>query len=529
MNLNYEFPYTSARMPLMASNVVATSQPLAAQAGLQMFFKGGNAVDAALAAAIALTVVEPTGNGIGSDAFAIVWDGQCTHGLNASGKSPEGLDPARFRGLSSMPSRGWDTVTIPGAVSAWAELSDRFGNLEFRSLFEPAIRYAEAGFLVSPVIAAAWRQSESLLAGFSDFEAAFLPRGRAPRAGEIFIHPEQGRTLREIADTHGESFYRGHLASRMAEHARMTGGILTEEDLRSHTPVWCTTTYRPYHGAEVHVLPPNGQGLAVLLMLGVLECHPLYQGEMDTANGLHLQIEAMKLALADVSRYVADPSSIDLDPEELLNDAYLRERSQQIDMVRAGDPGHGRPKHGGTVYVTAADESGMMVSYIQSNYQGFGSGIVIPGTGISLQNRGSCFSVQPGHPNEVAGGKRPFHTIVPGFLSGPSGPLASFGVMGGLMQAQGQAQVVQRLLHHKQNPQTASDAPRWRVLGGKEVAVEAGFSSEVIAELRRRGHVVSERPRNLVNDFGGAQIICRVDGGYVAGSDHRKDGQAAGF
>jgi gamma-glutamyltranspeptidase/glutathione hydrolase len=525
----YDFPYPSQRMPVMAKNVVATSQPLAAQAGLQMLQQGGNALDAALATAIALTVVEPTSNGIGSDAFCILWNGHELHGLNASGRSPAALTPERFAGQSAVPLRGWDPVTVPGAVSAWVTLSERFGTLPFEALFAPAIRYAREGFLVSPITARAWKSAEKTFADMPEFGAAFLPGGRAPRAGELFRFEDQARTLEAIAQSRGEAFYRGELAEKMTAHARASGGLLTEEDLATHQADWSGTLAQDYRGVTLHEIPPNGQGLAALLMLGILEHHPVADYPADSADSLHVQLEAMKLAFADAHRYVSDPASADIDVNTLLEPDYLAERAKLIDMTRAQDPSYGVPQRGGTVYLTAADASGMMVSFIQSNYYGFGSGIVVPGTGISLQNRGAGFTLEKGHPNEVGGNKRPFHTIIPAFLMQNGAPLMSFGVMGGPMQPQGHAQMVIRLRDYAQNPQAASDAPRWQVMGGLSVAVERGFGTEVLDELRARGHELREVSNDSSMFFGGAQLIYRLEDGYVAASDYRRDGQAVGF
>lgn len=527
--MTYNFPYPSQRMPIMAKNVVATSQPLAAQAGLRMLLKGGNAVDAALAAAITLTVVEPTSNGIGSDAFCILWDGDTLHGLNASGRSPAALTSERFRGHDHMPLRGWDAVTVPGAVSAWVELSHRFGKLPFEALFEPAITYANEGFLVSPITAKAWSHAPKTFAEFPEFRKGFLPNGHAPRAGEVFKYPEQAATLEKIAATKGKAFYQGELAEKMAADAREHGALLSEEDLAAHRADWVGTISQSYGGVELHEIPPNGQGLAALLMLGILKHHDVSRFEVDSADSLHLQIEAMKLAFADAYRYVADPGAMDMRVEDLLDETYLTERAELIDPKRAQNPGYGTPKRGGTVYLTAADENGMMASLIQSNYYGFGSGVVVPGTGISLQNRGAGFVLDQGHPNEVGPSKRPFHTIIPAFLTRAGQPLMSFGVMGGPMQPQGHAQMVLRLCDYGQNPQTASDAPRWRVMGGTEVAVEQGFSHEVLNDLVSRGHTLHKADLGTDFSFGGAQLIYKTEGGFVAGSDSRKDGQAVGF
>ena len=525
---NYDFPYPSQRMPVLARSVVATSQPLAAQAGLQTLAQGGNAVDAALAAAIALTVVEPTSNGVGSDAFAILWDGKELVGLNASGRSPKALTKERFAGLDTVPLRGWDAVTVPGAVSAWVSLSERYGKLPFEDLFEPAIHYAREGYLVSPITAKAWSVAPRVFGDFPEFAAGFLPNGRAPRAGELFKYEDQAKTLERIAATKGETFYRGDLAEKMAAHSSDSNALLTEEDLAEHQADWVELISQDYRGVTLHEIPPNGQGLAALLMLGILEHHPIADYPVDSADSLHVQIEAMKLAFADAYRYISDADTMDMSLESLLHSDYLKERAKEIDMKRAEDPNYGIPKRGGTVYLTAADENGMMVSFIQSNYYGFGSGIVVPGTGISLQNRGAGFTLEEDHPNQVAGGKRPFHTIIPGFVTQNGQPLMSFGVMGGPMQPQGHAQMVIRLCDYGQNPQAASDAPRWRVAGGREVHVEPGFNPDVLDELHSRGHEVRVEG-SAFGGFGGAQLIYKLEDGYLAASDSRKDGQAVGF
>lgn len=523
---NWDFPYPSQRMPVLARNVVATSQPLAAQAGLRMLLKGGNAVDAALATAIALTVVEPVNNGIGSDAFAIVWDGHALHGLNASGRSPAAWTPELFAGLETMPVRGWHSVTVPGAVSAWCELSARFGKLSFEALFEPAIDYARRGFLVSPITAKVWQQQAATFKEFPEFAEAFLPNGQAPRAGERFVFEDQAKTLEAIAATKGESFYRGDLAHKIAAHAQATGGLMTVDDLASHEADWVEPVAQDYRDYTLHEIPPNGQGLAALLMLGILQHWPMQDYAVDSADSLHLQIEAMKLAYADAHRYIADTAHMDVQVSSLLDPQYLTSRAALIDLKQARNFQFGNPPRGDTVYLTTADASGMMVSLIQSNYYGFGSGVVVSGTGISLQNRGYGFSLQPGHPNQVAGRKRPYHTIIPGFVTRAGQPVMSFGVMGGPMQPQGHAQMMIRLADYHQNPQAASDAPRWQVMQNLEVAVEAGFKADVLDALLMRGHQITQRDPAA---FGGAQLIYKLEDGYAAASDHRKDGQAVGF
>jgi gamma-glutamyltranspeptidase/glutathione hydrolase len=513
----------------MAKNIVATSQPLAVQAGLRMLVGGGSAVDAALAAAITLTVVEPTGNGLGSDAFAIVWDGGELHGLNASGASPAGWSPERFAGRTQMPHRGWESVTVPGAVSAWQALSERFGKLPFRKLFAPAIAYARDGFAVSPIIATLWASGAAQLADQPGFRDHFMPGGRAPAAGEIFRNPDLAKSLEAIARTRGDAFYRGALGRRIARDAKKHKAALTMADLEEHAAEWSGTIATRFRGADLHEIPPNGQGIAALIALGILEHTRIDELDPDGAEALHLEIEAMKLAFADVDRCVADRRHMTVAPESLLEPSRLAELGGRIDPARAALAEAAAPARGGTVYVAAADASGMMVSYIQSNYSGFGSGVVVPGAGVHLQNRGSGFVTTAGHPNEVGPRKRPLHTIIPGFLMRDGRPLMAFGVMGGPMQAQGHVQLVLRTQVFGQNPQLASDAPRWRFVSGRRVAVEWALPLEVVAALEAKGHEIVREPPDAAFGFGGAQLIHVLDDGYIAGSDHRKDGQAAGF
>jgi gamma-glutamyltranspeptidase / glutathione hydrolase len=528
MNWSWDFPYPSQRMPVLARNVVATSQPLAAQAGLRMLLKGGNAVDAALAAAITLTVVEPTSNGIGSDAFALVWDGQRLYGLNGSGRSPRLWTRERFAGYAEMPMYGWDAVTVPGAVDTWVKLSERFGGLPFAELFPPALEYAEKGYPVSPRIAAQWAEAESVYRDFSEFRRTFLLDGRAPRAGEIFRSPDQAQTLEAIAESRGEALYRGSLADRIVACARTSGGAMTLEDLALHEAEWVEPIGIEYCRRSLHEIPPNGQGLAALIALGILRNHEVARYPVDSADSIHLQIEAMKIAFAEAHRHIADPPAMVARVTDLLEPGFLHERSREIRMDRAAHPGSKVQTRGATVYIAAADEGGMMVSFIQSNYCGFGSGIVIPGTGISLQNRAYGFVLEEGHPNCVAGGKRPFHTVISGFVTREGGPLMSLGVMGRHMQPQGHVQMMVRIFDYGQNPQAACDAPRWHVTADFTVALEPGFPPEVADELRRRGHRCVERaPSSL---FGGAQLVYRLENGfYCAASDPRKDGQAVGY
>ncbi len=524
---NWDFKYPSKRMPILANNIVATSQPLASQAGLQMILKGGNAVDAAIASAITLTVVEPTSNGIGSDAFTVLWDGRNVISLNASGRSPSAWTPEHFSHYNSIPVNGWDSVTIPGAVSAWVELSKKYGQLEFKELFQPAIKYAENGFLVSPIVAEIWPflSKQFKRRSFPDFHKSFMPNGKAPKPGELFNFPAQGKTLRLIAETKGEAFYSGVLAKKIVEYAKNTGGLITLDDLENHKATWEETLTTEYNGVTLHEIPPNGQGLAALIMLGILKNFDLSAYESDSPECLHLQIEAMKLAFADAYRYISDPTTLEFDPSFLLKPSYLSERANLINFNTAKQYDAGIPKFGDTVYLTAADADGMMVSYIQSNYENFGSGIVIPGTGISLQNRARGFNLIEGHPNQIGPNKRPFHTIIPAFVTKNREPLMSFGVMGGSMQPQGHAQMMIRIFQYGQNPQTAIDAPRWRVMDDLKVILETGFENNIYKDLSRLGHQVS---KERFYKFGGAQIIYKFENGYLGASDWRKDGQAVG-
>lgn len=522
---SWSFPYAWPRKPILAQNVVCTSQPLAAQAGLRILAEGGNAVDAAIATAITLTVVEPVSNGIGSDAFAIVWDGRRLHGLNASGRSPAAWTPEYFGG-NAVPAVGWNSVTVPGTVSAWTELHAKFGKLRFDRLFEPAISYGRNGFLVSPTVAEQWAAQVPLFIDQPGFADAFLPAGRAPKPGELFRCPDHAATLEKVAATNGEEFYRGELAIKLEEHALANGGAMRASDLAAHRADWVGTITATYRGYTVHEIPPNGQGIVALIALGILEQFDMSSFPADSADSVHLQIEAVKLAFADAQAYVADIDYMTLHPERLLDKEYLKQRAALIDRKQAKPASAGAPS-GGTVYLTAADAAGMMVSMIQSNYLGFGSGVVVPGTGISLQNRGAHFACEKRHPNCVGPNKRPYHTIIPGFVTKDGAPVMSFGVMGGTMQPQGHVQVMVRIADHGQNPQAACDGPRFRWVQGTQVSCESGFPQSTLDELRLRGHDLV--PVDDYNQFGSCQAIWRLDDGYFAASDPRRDGQAAAF
>ncbi|HWV63906.1 MAG TPA: gamma-glutamyltransferase [Oxalicibacterium sp.] len=523
--------YPSIRQPLFARNTVATSQPLAAQAGLRMLLKGGNAVDAAIAAAAALVVVEPVSCGLGSDAFALVWDGKELHGLNSSGTAPGAWTPDYFKQKHNnlIPERGWDAVTVPGAIAAWAALSEKFGKLPFADLLEPAIDLAARGYMVSPVVQKKWNNAIPILQNQPGFAHTFMPHGRAPHIGESFVFADAAASLKKIAETRGEAFYRGELAAAVAKHAKENGGAMTEADLAGFAPEWVQPISKDYAGHTVHEIPPNGQGIAALMALGIIDKLDITRFPADSVESRHLQIEAMKLAFADVYKYVADERHMTkVTAADLLDDGYLTERAKLIDLQKATRFMYGAPK-GGTIYLTAADESGMMVSFIQSNYMGFGSGVVVPGTGISLQNRGFGFNTSPTHPNCVAPGKRPFHTIIPGFLTKNGQPQMSFGVMGGNMQPQGHVQALVRMLAYNQQPQAACDAPRWKVNAGMSVDVEDTFPPDVTAALVARGHKIENIADSYFMDFGSGQFIWKTADGYIAASDPRRDGQAVGY
>ncbi|TXD76074.1 gamma-glutamyltransferase family protein [Mitsuaria sp. TWR114] len=530
--------YPSQRSPVLARNVVSTSHPLAAQAGLRILGQGGNAVDAAIATAACMTLVEPCSNGLGSDAFAIVWDGRSLQGLNASGIAPQAWTPDYFdrkHGVgNAMPRRGWDAVTVPGAVAGWVALSERYGKLPFSDLMAPAIEIAERGYAVPVIVQSKWRMASEVadLVAQPGFAEAFLPRGRAPEVGELFRFPGAARTLRLIAATKGEAFYRGEVAEATAAFARETGGAITTADFAAYAPQWVDTISMDYAGHTLHEIPPNGQGIAALIALGILKQFEIGALPVDSTASQHLQIEAMKLAFADVYRHVGDPRTMKVQVAELLDPGYLASRAKLIDMKRAQDFQAGNPVKGGTIYLTVADESGMMVSFIQSNYMGFGSGVVVPGYGLSLQNRGHGFTREAGHANVVAPGKRPFHTIIPAFLMKDGQPQMSYGVMGGNMQPQGHLQTLVRMLDYRQHPQAACDAPRWRFNEGLSINVEPSMAPQTIDGLRALGHQIGDI-HDSYQDFGAGQFIWRLGDpaveGYVAASDPRRDGAAAGW
>ncbi|RDI40102.1 gamma-glutamyltransferase family protein [Falsibacillus pallidus] len=536
MNLDYLYhPYPSQRNTVFAKNgMVATSQPLAAQAGLEILQKGGNAVDAAIATAAALTVVEPTSNGIGGDAFALVWMKDELHGLNASGQAPASIsiEAVKAKGHEKMPVHGMIPITIPGVPAAWGELSRKFGKLPLTEVLQPAIRYAEEGYPISPILGKYWdyafRRFKEIFKG-EEYKAwfdTFAPEGRAPKIGEMWKSPGHAATLRSIAETNGESFYKGELAEKIDSFMKEHDGFLTKEDLAGFEPEWVDPISVNYKGYDVWEIPPNGQGIIALMALNIAK--GMEFKEKDSIDTFHKQIEAMKLAFTDGKAHVTDIKHMTTAVEELLSEGYGNARRSLIgDEAILPDPY--TPPKGGTVYLAAADGDGNMISYIQSNYMGFGSGIVIPGTGISLQNRGADFSLDESHPNALKPGKRTYHTIIPGFLTKDGKAVGPFGVMGGYMQPQGHFQVVMNTVDFHLNPQAALDAPRWQWMEGKKILVEPHFPNHLAQGLARKGHQI--QVATDTGSFGRGQIIWRDEktGVLMGGTESRTDGAIAAW
>ena len=517
--------------------MIATSQPLATAAGLAVLERGGNAFDAAVTAAAVLNVVEPMMTGIGGDMFALVWVAKERRlvALNASGRAGSLMtrEALLARGHRSMPEETIEDVTVPGALSGWDALLTRYGTITLAQALQPAIGYADEGFPVTQIIARDWADQTAKLARDSGARATFLVDGtRAPRAGEWFRNPDLARSFREIAAQGPAALYGGDLGQRVVARVRELGGYLTLDDLKAHHPEWVEPISAPFHGYRVWELPPNNQGLAVLEMLRMLEPYDLRALGHNSAPYLHLLIETKKLAYADLARYVGEPHAMTVPSSAFLSDAYIAARRALIDTARAADrPQPGKPLTASeTIYLTVADSAGNMVSFINSLFDLFGSGVVVPGTGFALQDRGAGFTLEPGLPNTVAPGKRPFHTLIPGFVtkldaSGVEQPWLSFGVMGGSMQPQGHLQFLLNLLVFGMDLQDAIDAPRFRHFDGLRVALEPAIGDDVRRRLAALGHVIV--PDSTVA-FGGAQAILRLPRGYAAGSDPRKDGMAAG-
>jgi gamma-glutamyltranspeptidase/glutathione hydrolase len=513
--------------------MVATSQPLAAQAGLRILQQGGNAVDAAIAVAASLTVLEPCSNGIGGDAFAIVWFKGKMYGLNSSGPAPKRirLDELRRQGYTEMPKYGWIPVTVPGAPAAWKALSDRFGKLSLTKVLEPAIQYAEEGYPVSPVVSKYWQKAEQTYRKaangeeFAPWFETFAPNGRAPRPGELWRSPGHADTLQKIAETGSEAFYRGELAEKIEAFAKQYGGYLRADDLAEFAPEWVEPVSISYRGYEVWELPPNGHGIVALMALNIVKGFSF--AERESVDAYHYAIEALKLAYADGFAHIADPSYMKVKVNDLLSEAYAEERRKLIGK-EALLPVAGKPKSEGTVYLATADEEGNMVSFIQSNYTGFGSGLVVPGTGISLHNRGNNFTLDPNHVNCLEPGKRPYHTIIPGFLTRQGKPVGPFGVIGGFMQPQAHMQLIMSTVDFHLNPQAALDAPRWRWIEGRKIEVERTVPDWIVQKLSEIGHEIQIGADSA--GFGRGQIIWRNDQGvYCGGTEPRTDGAIAGW
>jgi len=531
---------------LARQGIAATSQPLATQAALDILKQGGSAVDAAIAANALLGLVEPTGCGIGGDLFVLVWDPATLklHGLNASGRSPHSLTRQYFldQNLEAIPQDGPLPVSVPGCVDGWFELHDRFGRLEMKRLLEPAISYATHGFPVSEVIAEDWQRNAEKYEKWPGFRDIFMPGGKAPAKGDIFRNTALARSLNLIATQGRSAFYKGDIARELAAFMKEHGGFLTEQDLADHRSTWVDPVSTTYRNCEVWELPPNGQGIAALQILNILEGYDIASMGFGSPDYLHLFIEAKKLAFEDRARFYADPAFHTLPVQELISKPYAKERRALIDPAKAAKsvpPGNPALEEGDTIYLTVADSQGMMVSLIQSNYRGMGSGMTPPTLGFCLQNRGEMFSLEEGHFNMYAPHKRPFHTIIPAFITRDGQPWISFGVMGGAMQPQGHAQIVVNLIDFHMSLQEAGDAPRVQHVGSSEptgstmadggrVQLEFGFNEETVRELVRRGHEVGH---DTAGNFGGYQAILRnpETGVYYGASESRKDGHAAGF
>ena len=529
MNFN-SFSYPSRRTVVFAKNgMAATGTPQAAEAGIEIMRKGGNAIDAIVAMAMCLTVVEPTSNGIGSDAFAIVYTKDKLYGLNASGwaASKISAEIMRQKGYTAMPAFGFESVTVPGAPSAWAALSSRFGRLSLDKIAEPAVNYAAEGYPVSAITSQGWKGAYNSYSSncpedkFKPWFDTFAKGGKTPEAGEIWADKEMAATLREIALTNAESFYRGELMEKIVKFSDDFGGYFTKDDFIDYKPEWVEPVSVNYRGYDVYELPPNGQGITALTALNIISNFDL-DNTRETARNYHLQIEAMKLAFADSLIHVADSKYMKISVKDLLSKEYAKERSTLI-TDRAQIFTHGEPKGSGTVYLCAADSEGNMVSYIQSNYMGFGSGLCVPETGIALHNRGNGFSLNPNHVNELHPRKRPYHTIIPGFLMKDGKPVGPFGVMGGFMQPQGHLQMMLNTVDFDMNPQDALDAPRWQWLREKNIDLESFVNNDIASKLSDMGHNI--RLLDNYGSMGRGQIIWRLENGTLCGgTEPRTDG-----
>ena len=532
------------RSPVLATSAMAaTSQPLATQVALDVMKNGGNAIDAAIAANALLGLVEPTGNGIGGDLFAIVWDAKTKklYGLNASGRSPKSLSLEWFaqNGHQSIPSHGPLPVTVPGAVDGWFMLHDRFGKKPMNELLKPTIDYAKEGFPVSQLIAYYWNRSIPLLERWPGFSEQFTIEGRAPAEGEIWKNPGLAKTLQSIADGGRDAFYKGDIAKTIANYMEKNGGFLSYEDLSSHTGNWVDPVSTNYRGYDVWELPPNGQGIAALQILNIIELFDISSMDHDSAEYVHLFTEVKKLVFEDRAKYYADSEFNKIPVTTLISKDYAQKRSGLLNLDRAANtyPAGKLLEEGDTIYLTTADKEGNMVSLIQSNYRGMGSGMTPDGLGFVLQDRGEMFSLEEGHFNQFEGGKRPFHTIIPAFVTKGGLPWMSFGLMGGAMQPQGHAQIVINMIDFEMDIQAAGDAPRIHHTGSSEptgevminggiLNLETGYSYETIRQLMRMGHQI----QYANGPYGGYQAIHRAPNGvYWGATETRKDGHAAGY
>jgi gamma-glutamyltranspeptidase / glutathione hydrolase len=528
--------FAARRSVVMARNgIVATSQPLAAEAGVAILKKGGNAFDAAIATALTLGVVEPMSTSIGGDAFLLYhWAADSKlYGVNGSGRCPRRLtlDALQRHGMQGVPRHGWGTVTVPGAIDAFVEVQRRHGKLTFAEVLEPAIYYASEGFPISEVIATQWQAAVPLLAQWPTSAQTYLVDGKAPRAGDVHRQPHLARTLQLLAAEGKEAFYRGDIARRIVQFSQATGGFLELEDLAAHTTEWVEPLRTDYRGYSVLELPPNGQGITALMALNVLEGFHVGAMEYGSAAYYHLLIEATKQAFADRNRYVADPACAVIPVAGLLSKPYADARRREITLDRAGDYAPGNPAaFGNTVYVTCVDRERNAVSLINSLFTGFGSGIVAGDTGICLHNRGSGFVAEPAHPNVLTPGKRPLHTIIPALILKDEQPWLCYGVMGGDMQAQGHIQVAINMIDFAMNVQEGIEAPRYRILGGRQVALERAIPHAVRDTLAAMGHVLAPYGDQSVSYGGGQGILIDYERGVLqGGSDYRKDGCAIGY
>ena len=532
----------ASRSEVLASNgMAATSHPLATQTAISVLKNGGNAIDAAIAANAVLGLVEPTGCGIGGDLFAIVWsaDDKKLYGLNSSGPAPINIsiEEITSKGLDAIPPYGPLPVTVPGAVAGWVELHKRFGIMDFNLLFQNAIEYAEKGFPVTEVVAYYLKLSSENFIDYPNFKKTWMPNGKIPSKGEIFKNPYLARTYKKIAQSYGEDFYKGNLAKEIVSFINNQGGYFSLEDLSEFKPEWIDPVSTNYRGYDVWELPPNGQGIAALQMLNILENYNIKDLGFGSAEYIHLFTEAKKIAYEDRALYYADPNFSDIPLKTLISKEYAKERLKLIDLTKSSKSYNaGLLEEGDTIYLTVADKYGNMVSLIQSNYRGMGSGMVPNDLGFMLQDRGEMFSLDPNHMNSLIGGKRPFHTIIPAFITKNKKPLVSFGLMGGAMQPQGHAQIVINLIDFKMNLQEAGDAPRIRHAGSSQptgekmtdggyLSLEKGISAEEILKLEKLGH----KFQYDLGGFGGYQAIMLKDNVYIGASESRKDGHASGY